>query len=82
MAAQVEQFWRVYSFQLRPERLDSGDYHFFRAGIKPVWEVRRPFQQRTSHTQGSALICVVSVRLSLSLSLCVCVCLCVYVCVS
>ena len=37
---QVEQFWRVYSFQKRPSEIASGDYHLFREGIKPIWEVR------------------------------------------
>ena len=36
----MEQFWRVYSFQKRPSELASGDYHLFREGIKPIWEVR------------------------------------------
>lgn len=40
--SQAEQFWRVYSYLKRPEDFkDSSkiDYHLFKKGIKPVWEV-------------------------------------------
>lgn len=37
--AQVEQFWQLYSFQKRPSELVGVDYHLFRDGIKPIWEV-------------------------------------------
>jgi hypothetical protein len=35
----VEEFWETYDFLKRPNDLPTTtDYHFFRAGIKPVWE--------------------------------------------
>lgn len=35
----VESFWTVYAHLKRPSALPSvSDYHFFRKGIRPVWE--------------------------------------------
>jgi translation initiation factor 4E len=35
----VEAFWTVYSHLKRPSSLPAvSDYHFFRKGIRPVWE--------------------------------------------
>lgn len=35
----AQEFWRVYSHLKRPSALPSvSDYHFFRDGIRPVWE--------------------------------------------
>ena len=37
---QVEQFWAVYSHLLRPgEMTGHSDYHLFKEGIRPMWEV-------------------------------------------
>ena len=39
-AVQVEEFWQYYSYMVRPNDLPiTSDYHLFRAGIKPIWEV-------------------------------------------
>jgi hypothetical protein len=39
---QVEQFWGFYSHIARPNDLpNTGSYHMFRQGIKPMWEVSR-----------------------------------------
>jgi hypothetical protein len=38
---QVESFWNIYSHMVRPDDLpNTTDYHLFKDGIKPVWEVR------------------------------------------
>jgi translation initiation factor 4E len=38
----VEQFWELYSHVIRPGELQShSDFHLFKEGIKPLWEVRR-----------------------------------------
>ncbi|KAK3679637.1 hypothetical protein LTR78_000012 [Recurvomyces mirabilis] len=35
----VQEFWTVYSHLRRPSQLPTvSDYHFFRAGTRPVWE--------------------------------------------
>ena len=35
----AQQFWKVYSHLRRPSELPTvSDYHFFRDGIRPVWE--------------------------------------------
>ncbi|KAI8906942.1 translation initiation factor eIF 4e-like domain-containing protein [Gorgonomyces haynaldii] len=35
----VEQFWAVYSRLKRPGELQNvSDYHFFKKGIRPIWE--------------------------------------------
>lgn len=35
----AQQFWRVYTHLKRPSALPTvSDYHFFREGIRPVWE--------------------------------------------
>ncbi|KAF2663324.1 IF4E-domain-containing protein [Microthyrium microscopicum] len=35
----AQQFWRVYSHLKRPSELPTvSDYHFFKDGIRPVWE--------------------------------------------
>lgn len=37
---QVEQFWRFYSHMIRPGDLTGhSDFHLFKEGIKPMWEV-------------------------------------------
>lgn len=36
----VEQFWSIYSHLVRPSELPSQcDFHLFKLGIKPMWEV-------------------------------------------
>lgn len=36
----VEQFWRFYSHMIRPGDLTGhSDFHLFKEGIKPMWEV-------------------------------------------
>ena len=38
--ASCEQFWNLYSHLARPSELGShSDYHLFKDGIKPMWEV-------------------------------------------
>lgn len=38
--ASVEQFWSLYSHLVRPSELTtSTDFHLFKVGIKPMWEV-------------------------------------------
>ncbi|XP_023674244.1 eukaryotic translation initiation factor 4E type 2 isoform X1 [Paramormyrops kingsleyae] len=38
--ASVEQFWRFYSHMIRPGDLTGhSDFHLFKEGIKPMWEV-------------------------------------------
>ena len=38
--ASVEQFWALYSHLARPSDLQShSDFHLFKIGIKPMWEV-------------------------------------------
>jgi len=35
----VEEFWRYYNHLVKPSKLDlNGNYHFFKNGIKPMWE--------------------------------------------
>lgn len=42
MSLQVEQFWRFYSHMVRPGDLTGhSDFHLFKEGIKPMWEVSR-----------------------------------------
>ena len=37
---QVEQFWKYYSHIVRPSDLTGHtDYHLFKEGIRPMWEV-------------------------------------------
>ena len=39
-STQVEQFWKYYSHLTRPNDLSGHcDYHLFKRGIKPMWEV-------------------------------------------
>jgi len=39
---QVEQFWMYYSHMIRPNDLTGhSDYHLFKEGIRPMWEVGR-----------------------------------------
>lgn len=41
---QVEEFWAVYSHLRRPSDLPNiSDYHLFKQGVRPVWEVRMIF---------------------------------------
>lgn len=38
--ASVEQFWGIYSHLIRPSELATHtDFHLFKIGIKPMWEV-------------------------------------------
>lgn len=38
---QVQGFWRMYNHMMRPNDLpNTMDYHLFKTGIKPMWEVR------------------------------------------
>ena len=38
--ASCEQFWEIYSHIVRPGDLQShSDFHIFKEGIKPMWEV-------------------------------------------
>lgn len=42
--ASVEQFWGLYSHLLRPSELTTHtDFHLFKVGIKPMWEVSAIF---------------------------------------
>lgn len=37
----VEEFWAFYNHLVRPNDLpNTADYHLFKKGIKPMWEVR------------------------------------------
>lgn len=37
---QVEQFWKYYAHIVRPSDLTGhSDYHLFKEGIRPMWEV-------------------------------------------
>lgn len=41
VCVQVEQFWRFYSHLVRPGDLSGhSDFHLFKEGIKPMWEVK------------------------------------------
>ena len=47
----VERFWSCYCYLARPSQLPSqSDYHLFKEGIKPMWEVRPHFWSVT-HAQ-------------------------------
>ena len=36
----IEEFWSIYNYLVRPHELPATtDYHFFREGVKPTWEV-------------------------------------------
>jgi hypothetical protein len=36
----VQGFWRLYNHLIRPNDLpNTTDYHLFKTGIKPMWEV-------------------------------------------
>lgn len=38
---QVQGFWRLYNHLVRPNDLpNTMDYHLFKTGIKPMWEVQ------------------------------------------
>ncbi len=38
--ATCEQFWKLYSHLIRPGEIQShSDFHLFKEGIKPMWEV-------------------------------------------
>jgi hypothetical protein len=38
---QIEDYWAVYSHLKRPKDLPNiSDYHLFKQGVRPVWEVR------------------------------------------
>ena len=38
--ATCEQFWKIYALLIRPGELTShSDFHLFKKGIKPLWEV-------------------------------------------
>lgn len=40
VTTQVEEFWGYYSHLIRPNELpNTSDYHLFKDGIKPMWEV-------------------------------------------
>ena len=46
--ASVEQFWALYSHLSRPSALKSNsDFHLFKNGIKPMWEVSKKFTGAT-----------------------------------
>ena len=50
---QIEEFWQHYSHIAKPYELpQSSDYHLFRKGVKPMWEVsrRRPVCTTSSPT--------------------------------
>lgn len=40
-ATQIEGYWKYYNHLVRPHDLpNTSDYHLFKEGIKPMWEVR------------------------------------------
>lgn len=40
---QIEGYWKYYNHLVRPHDLpNTADYHLFKEGIKPMWEVRMP----------------------------------------
>ena len=40
VGVKVEQFWSLYSWLVHPSELTGHcDYHLFKDGIKPMWEV-------------------------------------------
>lgn len=42
--ASVEQFWGLYSHLIRPSELMAHtDFHLFKVGIKPMWEVSKNY---------------------------------------
>ena len=44
----VEEFWAFYNHLVRPNDLpNTADYHLFKKGIKPMWEVRSSLQLHT-----------------------------------
>ncbi|KAK6478061.1 eukaryotic translation initiation factor 4E type 2-like isoform X2 [Huso huso] len=46
--ASVEQFWKFYSHLVRPGDLTGhSDFHIFKEGIKPMWEVRDQQRERS-----------------------------------
>lgn len=46
---QVEQFWRFYSHLVRPGDLSGhSDFHLFKEGIKPMWEVKSKHRLSTN----------------------------------
>lgn len=59
MCVQVEQFWRFYSHLIRPGDLSGhSDFHLFKEGIKPMWEVfsvPAPLQYGTISSQPACV---------------------------
>ena len=44
--ASCEQFWKIYARLIRPGELTShSDFHLFKKGIKPLWEVSKSDQK-------------------------------------
>lgn len=49
VCVQVEQFWRFYSHLVRPGDLSGhSDFHLFKEGIKPMWEVKSKHRLSTA----------------------------------
>ncbi len=62
----VEEFWSVYSHLMRPNDLPSSiNYHLFREGIAPMWEVRTAThktdsagRRRMAHSRVCVSLCI------------------------
>jgi hypothetical protein len=45
---QLEGFWKYYNHLVRPHDLpNTSDYHLFKEGIKPMWEVHAQLASRS-----------------------------------
>jgi hypothetical protein len=52
----VEQFWSLYSWLVHPSELTGHcDYHLFKDGIKPMWEVAIVFIEFLDYIVYTAL---------------------------
>ncbi len=55
--ATCEQFWELYSHLISPGELQShSDFHLFKEGIKPMWEVRTCTYYANEHAENRLLI--------------------------
>ena len=53
----VEQFWALYSHLVHPSELQShSDFHLFKVGIKPMWEVRESILEDYSNTEQNLVL--------------------------
>ena len=59
--ATCEQFWKIYARLIRPGELTShSDFHLFKKGIKPLWEVSKFYRQKNFKKIQYKIFCLIS----------------------